>query len=195
MTALLLFTDSSPLFVSLALREIRKSAGEAIVVDLDDNIHRQLKELRISSLPIRAGMVMDWGQRDIDFKKLSMPGEQLGENFPNTSLPMWKPMAMDRLSFWYRWEAARKEFEYVMALRWDRAIVPMDLYHPLPFALARHSGRDVIGAQVGSIKTREWFDLLCSHAVPFGKLIVKSDQDAVFVTKCGYRGQIETVAL
>ena len=103
-------------------------SGPTVVVDFDDAIHAQLKSLGISSIPIRVPGDTSWAQRDTDFAKLALPGS-LTEPFPLTDLPMWKVLSLDRLSFWYRGRQAQLEYEAVMGLDWDSALVPLRLHN------------------------------------------------------------------
>jgi hypothetical protein len=113
-----------------------------------------------------------------------MPGEGLGINLPGTDLRAWKVLSLDRLSFWYRGLQAQQEYELVMALEWERAYVPLDANSPLPYALARHSGREVVGIQSGSLRTREWYDL--AHAgLPFSSVVVVDTKDKILLEGWG----------
>ena len=172
---LFLFTSLSHEMIDAAVQESFQSSGQVIFVDLDDSIRGNLKNLGISSVPIRVEKKMDWGKRDTEFRTLAMPGKQLDYNFPGTDLPVWKVLSLDRLSFWYRGDVVKRQYEALMALNWDRAIVPLDMYHPLPWYLARYSGRQATAIQVSSLKTREWLDLLESTKLPFSKVVTASE--------------------
>lgn len=169
--------------VNICLSQLHSEAGQTIVVDLQDDVHTTLKQVGISSLPIRVSQKMDWGRRDSAFRELAMPGKQLDFDIPGTKLPLWKVLSIDRLSFWYRWESAKMEYDLVTALNWNKAFVPLDVNHPLPWALARHSGREVIAVQSGPIRTREIYDLAQSGALPFSAVVHTSGEDAAWLTR------------
>jgi hypothetical protein len=114
----------------------------------------------------------------------------LAETFLGTNLPLYKVMSIDRLNFWYRGLQAKRQFESIMALEWDTAYVPLDLYHPLPFALARHSGRKVIGVQISSLRTREWYDLLSSAVPNFAEWKVGRESDLKFLQSFGVKADL-----
>lgn len=154
-------------------------AGDMIVVDFDDSVHSVLKQSLISSIPIRIQQTRDWATRDKKFKELFMPGG-LAFDIPTTKLEAWKMASLDRFNFWFRPDAYA-EYKMVMTLRWDTAYVPIDINHPLPWMLARHSGRDVIGVQCGPVRTREFYDLLKSGSFLFKKVVMASERDLEFV--------------
>jgi hypothetical protein len=119
-----------------------------------------------------------------------MPGTQLLEPFDGTGLPMWKVMSIDRLNFWYRGKQAKNQYESIMALEWDKALVPLDLHNPLPFALARHSDRYAIGVQVSTLRTREWYDLLSTHTAQFSEWKVGQPIEQKWLAKFGIQSDL-----
>ena len=163
-------------------------SGPTVVVDFDDAIHAQLKSIGISSIPIRVPGDSSWAQRDTDFAKLALPGS-LTEPFPLTDLPMWKVLSLDRLSFWYRGRQARLEYEAVMGLDWDSALVPLSLHNPLPWRIARE--KPTMAVQTELLRTRAWLDWL-SKPMPFTRVFLTSQKDVDFV-KPYYRGEIHLV--
>lgn len=179
MTTLIVCTTLSETLLSYIFQELRQTAGDAIVIDFDDAIHAELKKHLISSIPIRVSANLDWEKRDGKFRELFMPGKFLNAKIPTTELEAWKMLSLDRFSFWFR-PQAYEEYELVMALNWDRAIVPLDTHHPLPWTLARHSGREVTAIQCGPIRTREMYDILKS-AMPFSQVIFSNPADGDFV--------------
>lgn len=194
MTTLIVFTAFSKLLVGIAIREIRQLADDVIVVDFSDDIHKALKDFKISSFPIRASGYKSWPERDVAFKRDFMPGKQLDFDIPTTELKIWKMAALDRWSFWYRGLQAKKEYEYLMTMRWDRAIVPADMHHPLPWTLARHSGKPITAVKAGSFRTREWHDALVAKTVPFDAVIADLESDIAFLKTYGYAGRLELIA-
>ncbi len=185
---LVLFTTTSHLLEHITLESIR--LHETVVVDTHDSVHARLTEIGISSIPLRSPGDRGWAERDSSFAELAMPGTQLLEPFGGTNLPMWKVMSIDRLNFWYRGKQAKNQFESIMALEWDKAFVPLDLHHPLPFALARHSGRYVIGVQVSTLRTREWLDLLSAHVPQFAEWKVGQPNEQKWLAKFGIQADL-----
>jgi hypothetical protein len=182
---LVLFTSISPLLESIALM------NECICVDLDDSIHQRLKEIGISSIALRSPGDKDWESRDIGFSDLAMPGIQLDKPFGGTELPMWKVLSIDRYNFWYRGMQAKREFETVMSLKWDRGYVPLEMNHPLPFALARYSNREVVGVQTSPIRNREWLDIISFGLYPFKTSIMYRIADLQFLQKRGISSTLQ----
>ena len=191
MTTLILFTCLSQTLISLALRELHSQCGDTLCVDLDDNTHAILKAHSISSMALRIGGEVNWGERDTKFSELAMPGKQFGLTFPGTELPVWKVIGMDRLNFWYRGEGVRRQYDYLVAMNWERAYVGADLHNPLGWSLAKHSGREVVGVKVASLRTREWYDMLRAGGVPFRYLVVEKQSDVSFLAANGYNGRVE----
>lgn len=184
MTSLFLFTTYSDFLRDTALRVLYR--GDCLVADTDPGIAQALSQAKIASLPIRAVGAQSWAERDTAFKALAMPGVALDIPFPETELPMWKVLSLDRFSFWYRGLHARQEYDLVMALEWERAYVPLDFHHPLLYALARHSKREVVGIQSDSLRTREWYDL--AHAgLPLSSVLVQSIKDKVLLEGWGVK--------
>lgn len=183
MRTLVLFTAIGNGMISLAYDAM--DSGQTVCVDFDDAIHAQLKQLGISSIPLRMPGDTSWSQRDSDFAKAAMPGS-LDFNFPGTNLPVWKVLSLDRLSFWYRGRQADMEYEAVMGLEWETAIAPFSLGHPLPWRLAQE--KKVVAMQTEPIRTRAWRDWL-SRPVPFSSVFVQSQNDADFLKKF-YSGNI-----
>src|SRR3990167_5643819 len=175
--------------LQVALKEIwRNGENNCLVVDTDDSIHAILEQHSISSLPLRAQVKVDWGKRDSAFRELCMPGKQLGISFPTTELPLWKVIAMDRLSFWYMGDMMPNWYKYLLALDWQKAYISADLHNPLGWTLAKHSGRKIIGVKVGSLRTREWYDMLHTDGVPFSALISEKESDVRFLKDNGHSG-------
>ena len=181
MTTLIACTTLSETLLSFTFNELHRTAGDTIVIDFDDGVHAELKKHLISSIPIRTGMKFDWEKRDSLFKVLFMPGSALGIKLPTTDLEAWKMMSLDRFSFWFR-PNSFEEYQYVMSLKWDVAIVPLDLHHPLPWALARYSGKEVVAVQCGPVKTREMYDIIASGSLPFSK-IISGESDNMWMQK------------
>lgn len=185
---LVLFTSISPLLERVALDSIRLT--DTVVVDTDDSIHARLKEMGISSIPLRSPGELNWETRDVAFRELAMPGIQLDKPFAGTTLPMWKVLSLDRYNFWYRGRQAKLMFESLMALNWDTAYIPLDLNNSITFALARHSKRLVIGVQTSPLKTREWLGIIEFGVFPFSECIVYDKADFEFVSKRGVKASI-----
>mgnify|MGYP001618645265 FL=1 len=171
--------------LATALKQIWCDSENCLVVDTDDSIHAVLEQYAISSLPLRVQVQIDWTKRDSAFRELCMPGKQLGIDFPTSELPLWKVIAMDRLNFWYM-PTIEKQYKYLLALEWQRAYVSADLHNPLGWALAKHSGREVIGVKVASFRTREWYDMLHTGGVPFRSLICEKESDTRFLKDNGW---------
>ena len=186
MTTLIIATSLSQLFVRVIIDALMRDSA-ALVVDTNPQVHQTLKGHNISSIhlePSRKGRI-DWGERDANFKRLFMDGEQLKCNFPNTELPVWKVVALDRFSFWFTDKESTELFDMIMALQWDRAIVSADLNNELPWSLARYSGRPVWGVKVSGFRTREWYDLGITGNIPFAGLYISNESDKALLAKFG----------
>ena len=167
MTTIIVATRLSQLFVRIIIDELMRSP-DVIVVDTDMHTHQTLKGHNISSIHLSPAkkVRLDWGERDANFKRLFMDGPQLKFNFPNTELPVWKVVALDRFSFWFTDKESTELYDMIMALQWDKAIVSADLNNDLPWSLARYSGRPVRGVKVSSFRTREWYDFGLTWNIP-----------------------------
>ena len=150
-------------------------------------VHQTLKGHNISSIHLEPAkkVRLDWGERDSNFKRLFMDGSQLKCEFPNTELPVWKVVALDRFSFWFTDKESAELYDMIMALQWDRVIVSADLNNDLPWNLARYSGKPVWGVKVSGFRCREWFDIIKSGNFPFSGIYVSSESDKLFLSKFG----------
>ena len=113
-----------------------------------------------------------------------MDGPQLKCEFPDTTLPVWKVVALDRFSFWYNQET-KELYDMIDALSWDKCITSADLNSELPWSLARYSGRPVWGVKVSSFRTREWYDLGLTGNIPFAGLYIGNESDRALLSKFG----------
>src|SRR3990167_1873628 len=183
MTTLIVATRLSQLFVRIAIDELMRDA-DTIVVDTDLQVHGTLKGHNISSIHLSPArnVRFDWGERDANFKRLFMDGPQLKCEFPDTTLPVWKVVALDRFSFWYNQET-KELYDMIDALSWDKCITSADLNSELPWSLARYSGRPVWGVKVSGFRTREWYDLGLTGNIPFTGLYIGNESDKVFLSK------------
>src|SRR3990167_7816025 len=186
MTTLVLATRLSKLFIRIAIDELMRDA-DTIVVDTNADVHSVLKGHNISSIHLEPAKKarLDWGERDSNFKGIFMDGDQLKCNFPNTELPVWKVVALDRFSFWFTDKESTELFDLIMALQWDKCITSADLNSELPWSLARYSGRPVWGVKVSSFRTREWYDLGITGNIPFAGLYISNESDKALLAKFG----------
>ena len=184
MTTLILCTSLSQLFVRISIRELMRDSN-TLVVCINPQVHMELKKINISAfyLSPQQRERVDWGERDSNFRRIFMEGEQLKCNFPDTDLPVWKVAALDRFSFWFTDRESAELYDLIMALDWDRAIVSADLHSDLCWTLARYSGRPVWGVKTSGFRTREWYDLGATVNIPFAGIYVGSESDKVFLSK------------
>ena len=184
MTTIIVATRLSQLFIRIAIDELMRDSN-TLVVDTNAEVHGVLKQHNISSIHLSPARKVrfDWGERDANFKRLFMDGPQLKCDFPDTTLPVWKVVALDRFSFWFTDKESAELYDMVMALQWDRAIVSADLNSELPWCLARYSNRPVWGVKVSSFRTREWYDLGLTGNIPFTGLYIGNESDKVFLSK------------
>ena len=184
MTTLVVATSLSKLFVRVIIDALMRDSA-ALVVDTNAEVHGVLKAHNISAIHLSPAkkVRLDWGERDVFFKTIFMDGPQLKCNFPNTELPVWKVVALDRFSFWFTDKESAELYDMIMALQWDRAIVSADLNSDLPWSLARYSGRPVWGVKVSSFRTREWYDLGLTGNIPFAGLYIDNESDKAFLSK------------
>ena len=184
MTTLILCTSLSQLFVRISIRELMRDSN-TLVVCINPQVHMELKKINISAfyLSPQQRERVDWGERDSNFRRIFMEGEQLKCNFPDTDLPVWKVAALDRFSFWFTDRESAELYDLIMALDWDRAIVSADLHSDLCWTLARYSGRTVWGVKTSGFRTREWYDLGATVNIPFAGIYVGSESDKVFLSK------------
>jgi len=186
MTTLVVATSLSKLFVRVIIDALMRDSA-ALVVDTNAEVHGVLKAHNISAIHLSPAkkVRLDWGERDVFFKTIFMDGPQLKCNFPNTELPVWKVVALDRFSFWFTDKESAELYDMIMALQWDRAIVSADLNSDLPWSLARYSGRPVWGVKVSSFRTREWYDLGLTGNIPFAGLYIGNESDRALLSKFG----------
>jgi|SRR3990167_9670799 len=186
MTTLVVATSLSKLFVRVIIDALMRDSA-ALVVDTNAEVHGVLKAHNISAIHLSPAkkVRLDWGERDVFFKTIFMDGPQLKCNFPNTELPVWKVVALDRFSFWFTDKESAELYDMIMALQWDRAIVSADLNSDLPWSLARYSGRPVWGVKVSSFRTREWYDLGLTGNIPFAGLYIGNESDKALLSKFG----------
>ena len=186
MTTLVVATSLSKLFVRVIIDALMRDSA-ALVVDTNAEVHGVLKAHNISAIHLSPAkkVRLDWGERDVFFKTIFMDGPQLKCNFPNTELPVWKVVALDRFSFWFTDKESAELYDMIMALQWDRAIVSADLNSDLPWSLARYSGRPVWGVKVSSFRTREWYDLGLTGNIPFAGLYIENESDKALLSKFG----------
>src|SRR3990167_1865435 len=184
MTTLVFATRLSKLFIRIAIDELMRDS-DTLVVDTSAEVHGVLKGHNISSIHLSPGKKVrfDWGERDANFKRLFMDGDQLKCNFPNTELPVWKVVALDRFSFWFTDKESAELYDMIMALQWDKCITSADLNSELPWSLARYSGQPVWGVKVSSFRTREWYDLGLTRNIPFSGLYIGNESDKIFLAK------------
>ena len=194
MTTLILVTSLSQLFVRVIIKELMHDSN-TLVVDTNPQIHIELKKLNISAIHLNPtrNVRIDWGNRDSNFKRLFMDGDQLKCNFPDTTLPVWKVVALDRFSFWFTDKESAELYDMICALEWDKAIVSADLNSDLAWTLARYSGRPVWGIKTSGFRTREWYDLGMTGNVPFAGLFVGNESDKAFLSKFLQQMPIEIV--
>ena len=185
MTTIIVATRLSQLFIRIAIDELMRDSS-VIVVDTNAEVHSVLKGHNISSIHLEPAKKarLDWGERDSNFKRIFMDGPQLKCSFPNTDLPVWKVVALDRFSFWYNQDATEL-YDLIMALQWDKCITSADLNSELPWSLARYSGRPVWGVKVSSFRTREWYDLGLTSNIPFAGLYIGNESDKALLAKFG----------
>ena len=186
MTTIIVATRLSQLLVRIAIDELMRDP-DTLVVDTNAEVHGALKGHNISAIHLSPArnVRFDWGERDANFKRLFMDGDQLKCNFPNTELPVWKVVALDRFSFWFTDKESTELFDLIMALQWDKCITSADLNSELPWSLARYSGRPVWGVKVSSFRTREWYDLGLTSNIPFAGLYIGNDVDKALLYKFG----------
>src|SRR3990167_5354279 len=185
MTTIIVATRLSKLFIRIAIDELLRD-GNTLVVDTGAEVHSVLKQHNISSIHLSPAKKVrfDWGERDSNFKRLFMDGDQLKCNFTSTELPVWKVVALDRFSFWYNQDTTEL-YDLIMALQWDKCITSADLNSELPWSLARYSGRPVWGVKVSSFRTREWYDLGLTSNIPFAGLYIGNESDKALLAKFG----------
>ena len=175
MTKLIVASSLSRAFLDLSIQSINRE--KCIVIDTDDSVRAQLKNVGISSIPVRGLGFKSWAERDTSFRELAMPGN-LDMNFPGTDLPVWKVLSIDRLSFWFK--PSRFEIETVLALDWENALVPLDLRHSLPWVVGRM--KPTMAVQTQPIRTRDWVSLFAAGQVPFSEMIAWNQRDSEFIS-------------
>ena len=194
MTTLVLVTSLSQLFVRVIIKELMHDSN-TLVVDTNPQIHIELKKLNISAIHLNPTRIVriDWGDRDSNFKGLFMDGDQLKCNFPDTTLPVWKVVVLDRFSFWFTDKESAELYDMICALEWDKCIASADLNSDLAWTLARYSGKPVWGVKTSGFRTREWYDLGMTGNVPFAGLFVGNESDKAFLSKFLQQMPIEIV--
>lgn len=125
---------------------------------------------------------------DRQFKDDFMPGILDGTDVPDTELPLWQVLSLDRLKFWHRSDVPA-EVDFLLSMRFNHAYTSFDMGDPIPFALARKI--DVIAVKTEPIRTREVFDL--APWLEFSGYIVDTVHDRKFLDRVGVSGSVELI--
>ena len=161
---------TNTLVVATALSEslltvmVQESIRNPVMVVGTPDVAQALRQIGFDAHDVSVQIKQDWETRDKQFASLAMPGKLLDFNFPTTEMHVWGVMALDRLSFWYR-QGAIPETELIDKLVWDKAIISLDIQHPLPFAVARlcaKRGLPCVGVQVAFMQSIEWADMVAA---------------------------------
>lgn len=181
---LAVITELSSAVVVYLLAEAQRRQGEIVVVTTLDDVINSLRSLGLNPIHIGIDTPFSWEERDQAFAKDCMPGG-LNFNLPGTDLAAWKVLALDRFSFWYSGYSLTNQAELLRAIDYDRLLINFTLDNCLPWILA---DENTIALQVGTLRTREVYDLL-PH-LRLSELVVSTEKDRDFVMSRGFQGRV-----
>ena len=186
MNKLFVVTSVSELMTSTITREYLKSSSSVTIVTTNAAFYASYSK-RFENMFLIDGVPVS-GSRDTDFANLALPGDLLGETFPNTSLEIWKVLSLDRFKHWYNPEF-RFIHDFIEKLSWDILYASSDLGQTLPL-MAGFAGEGNRGVWVKTepLRTREFMDLLGSGVFPFRTIMTESMDDVKFIQRHGSRG-------
>lgn len=182
MKTLVVATTFSKTFVAVVTDLLHAEVGKATFVTTRPDTLGALKSIGASPIFLESYLKETQSQKDKQFAEVAMPGP-LKDFYPMTELPLWKSLAMDRLSFWYRGVAAKHIAEMIKSFDHNRTVVSLDLETPLPWAIAMDQN-NVIAVQCGSILTRAYADL--APFLPFSIIVVRDERSRNFLVKFGF---------
>lgn len=146
-------------------------------------------EPQITPLGARTIIIRQRGQtpsqRDRRFNSVAMPGVLDGVMFPDSDLPLWKTLSIDRLRFWFDSNYDDKEV-LAQVTEFSELIVSFDMGSYIPWVFvneARKRGVHVIGVKVVSLFDVNTFDYLRNK--PVDALVVSTDEEARAVRSHG----------
>ena len=183
MNKLFVVTSVSELMTSTIIREHLKDASNVTIVTTNVAFYANYSKRFENMFLIDGVPVSD--SRDTDFANLALPGDLLGETFPNTSLEIWKVLSLDRLKHWYNPEF-RFIQDFIEKISWDVLYVSSDLGQTIPL-MAGFSGEGGtrVWVKTEPLRTREFMDLLGSGVFPFRAIMTDSGDDAKFIQRHG----------
>ena len=170
MTTLFVITKISPLLVSVLLREFHDTAGDVIIAATDKHIADVLSPLGLDTINIFPNLSKQTRkEKDTHFGDIAMEGtEHLAFDIPDTDLPVWKCVSLDRL-YYFNWgDYVDQCLSSIDSLSYDNLYVSLDIENPLSFVLLRDY--DATGVQSESMRTREYLDL--APFIPAQRLII-----------------------
>lgn len=173
----------------LMIKMILDNPGATLLTNSSD-VSAQLKQLHLPVQNIYCEPPMTHEARDRQFAELAMPGVFGDTVFPNSDLPLYEVLSIDRLSFWNRSFVAETEQEIIASLQWDMAITDLNIYSTLPFAVlseARKRNAKTIAIETVSLRSREV--LLLGKYLGFDKFVVGGDS-ASFLARAIPKGKI-----
>lgn len=148
MASLVLASSYTDRFAEEIIRLINRENGNVTVVSTFAEVNIRLKEAGIPSQHMLVTPPENRKERDESFADLAMPGALGGYDFPDTTLPVWQVLSIDRLSFWYEGEKSDTLLNLVDSLDWDTLLTDIHIYSHYPFAaahLAKKRGARTIG--------------------------------------------------
>lgn len=191
MSSLFYISSMSPIMFDVMLREHLQSAGDITVFTTREDVESVVRQLGIDAyLLSSSNKNVSIRQRDELFFDAAMPGDFADTCFPNTDLPIWQVLGIDRLKFWY----SPQNINYLSIIEnteWDRAYVSFDIGDAIPWAISKLAAEKdcpCIAVKTEPIRTIEVYDL--RNAMSFSEYYVWNNDDVRFLNKLKVSGKI-----
>jgi len=177
MRSLFVITTISQLMVDTVIHE--HNENDVTVVTPYNSVAQDMLNLGISCFLLEE-KIMGVSEKDKIFADEMMPGTMMSfGNFPNTDLPVWEVLSLDRLKFWFDY-GARDNLNFIGAIDYDRVYVSLDLDNPYPWNICPDDA-EYIAIKTNSIRTAEF--ALYSNRFEFDEIWVDSKEDEEFLQK------------
>ena len=191
MATLVFATSVSDTLETAVLEQSLATANDLLILTPSQDVKRELERIGFDVTLLSYHISSSWENRDKLFKKVAMPGEILNINFPDTNLPVWEILSLDRLSFFFNGEESVKQLESLEWLRFDKAIISLDIHSHLTSLVGlfcRSKGIRCIACQ-----TERYFPSVEMQSLAqsgyldmFSEIVLGKHEDAVWLKKALY---------
>jgi hypothetical protein len=189
---LFIVTLMSDSMLFLLLKENAKN--NVIVVTPYPDVKNNMDRLGIPCFSLR-NKNLSISEKDRLFAEEMMPGKmEVYNNLPETELPVWKVISLDRLKFWFD-HTADKNMGFIDGIDADKIYVSMDINSPYPWYASayKYSGVETVAVQCSPIKTPEF--MLLAGILNFDTYVVASPEEELFLKKLGVKGKVAVTNL